>query len=125
MLSFSESHSYRERIEGYEYRAEDGKLTAYFLLADEDEPYTVTVDEGWADKLGEIVLLNNIAAWDGFNERSDGLLDGTAFSISLTFSDDTAVKAHGYGRFPAGYSEASKALEEHFLKLLPEDMLGW
>ena len=32
-LYFSESDSYYKRVQGYEFRAEDGKLTAYFYMA--------------------------------------------------------------------------------------------
>jgi len=44
-LSFSESHSYHTRVQGYDYREEDGKHTAYFWLANEYDPYPVPVED--------------------------------------------------------------------------------
>lgn len=124
-LSFSESHSYRTRVQGYEFRTEDSQYTVYFWLADEEDPYPVPVDDTWVDQLQDIVYAYNVILWDGFNESFYELLDGTSFSISLTFSDGTTVNARGYGRFPAGYGDASAAIETHFLQLLPEDMHTW
>ena len=124
-FSFSESHSYRTRVQGYDYREEDGKHTAYFWLTDEEEPYAVPVDEAWVDQLQNIVYANNVIQWDGFSESDTTLLDGTHFSITLEFSDGTTVNANGYGSFPAYYGNVSKALDALFLQLLPEDMRDW
>lgn len=124
-LSFSESHSYRTRVQGYDFREEDGKYTAYFWLADEEEPYPVPVDEVWVDQLQDIVYAYNVILWDGFNGSDSVLLDGDSFSISLTFSDGTTVSARGYGSFPAGYGDVSGKIEAHFLQLLPEDLRSW
>ena len=52
-------------------------------------------------------------------------LDGTQFSIDFTFADGTAVHAGGYGCFPENYGDASRAIDAHFLQLLPEDMREW
>lgn len=124
-LSFSESHSYMKRIQGYEFRAEEGKNTAYFYIAYEDEPYPVPVDQTWVDALKGFISQYGMMAWDGFSGSAPGLLDGTHFSVSFSFADGTAVHASGYGKFPAGYSEASAAIDAHFIKLLPEDMRDW
>ena len=124
-LSFSERSSYFKRVQGYDFRAEDGANTAYFWMANEDEPYPVPVDDAWVEALTNIVLGNNMILWDGFSESDSMLLDGTHFSITLEFSDGTTVNANGYGCFPAYYGNASEAIAALFLQLLPEDMWDW
>ena len=124
-LSFSESASYFKRVQGYEYRTEDGKYTAYFYIDNEDEPYPVPVDQAWVDTLNGSIGQFGMMSWDGFHGSDSMLLDGTQFSISFTFADGTAVHASGYGRFPENYGDASRAIDAHFLQLLPEDMRDW
>ena len=124
-LYFSESASYFKRVQGYEFRAEDGKYTAYFYMANEDEPYPVPVDQAWVDTLNGIIRQYRMMSWDGFRGSDSMLLDGTHFSIDFSFADGTAVHASGYGSFPANYGDASSAIEAHFMQLLPEDMRDW
>ena len=125
MLSFSENASYFKRVQGYEFRAEDGKYTAYFYMANEDEPYPVPVDQEWVDTLNGFIGQYGMMGWNGFHCSDSMLLDGTQFSISFSFADGTAVRASGYGSFPENYGDASRAIDAHFLQLLPEDMRGW
>ena len=124
-LYFSESSSYFKRVQGYEYRAEDGKHTAYFHMANEEELYPVPVDQVWVDTLNSFIAQYGMMEWDGFNGSATGLLDGTQFYVEFTLSDGTNVKAGGYGNFPDGYGGASGAIDAHFLQLLPEDMRDW
>ena len=124
-LSFSESHSYYARVQGYEFRAEDDQHTVYFEMANEEEPYPVAVDQAWVDTLTSFIRQYDMMAWDGFRGSDSMLLDGTHFSMHFSFLDGTAVHASGYGRFPSGYGGASAAIEAHFLQLLPEDMRDW
>ena len=122
---FSESASYFKRVQGYEFRAEEGKYTAYFYIANEDEPYPVPVDQAWVDTLAGFISQYGMMGWDGFHGSDSMLLDGTHFSISFSFADGTVVRASGYGMFPENYRDASAAIDAHFLQLLPEDMRGW
>lgn len=124
-LSFSESSSYFKRVQGYEFRAENGKTTAYFYMANDEEPYPVPVDQAWVDTLTGFIGQYEMMAWDGFSGSAPGLLDGTQFDVAFTFADGTAVHASGYGQFPSGYGDASEAIDAHFLQLLPEDMRDW
>lgn len=124
-LSFSESSSYFKRVQGYEFRAENGKTTAYFYMANEEEPYPVPVDQAWADTLTGFIGQYEMMSWDGFSGSAPGLLDGTHFDAAFTFADGTTVHASGYGQFPGGYGDASEAIDAHFLQLLPEDMRDW
>lgn len=124
-LYFSESSSYFKRVQGYEYRVEDGKHTAYFHMANEEEPYPVPVNQVWADTLKGFITQYGMMGWNGFSGSAAGLLDGTQFYVEFTLSDGTSVRASGYGDFPDGYGGASKAIDAHFMQLLPEDMRDW
>ena len=124
-LSFSESGSYFKRVQGYTFLAGDGQYTAYFHMANEDEPYPVPVDQAWVDTLAGFIAQYGMLGWDGFHGSDSMLLDGTQFSIDFAFADGTTVQASGYGRFPANYGDASAAIDAHFLQLLPEDMRDW
>ena len=124
-LYFSESGSYFKRVQGYEYRMEDGKHTAYFHMANEEELYPVPVNQGWVDTLNSFITQYGMKRWDGFSGSATGLLDGTQFCVEFTLSDGSNVKAGGYGDFPDGYRGASNAIDAHFLQLLPENMRDW
>ena len=124
-LYFSESNSYFKRVQGYEYRAESDRHTAYFYMANEEELYPVPVDQVWVDTLNSFIAQYGMMGWNGFSGSAAGLLDGTQFYAEFTLSDGTNVKASGYGVFPDGYGGASEAIDAHFLQLLPEDMRDW
>ena len=124
-FSFSESNSYFKRVQGYEFRSQEGKNTAYFLMANEEEPYPVPVDEAWVDTLTGFISQYGMLGWDGFSGSDSTLLDGTHFDVSFSYADGTAVHASGYGKFPSGYGDASSAIDAHFIQLLPEDMRDW
>ena len=124
-FSFSESSSYFKRVQGYEYRLEEGNSAAHFLMANEEAAYPVPVDQAWVDTLSGFISRYGMMGWDGFHGSDSMLLDGTQFSIDFAFADGTAVHASGYGRFPENYGDASRAIDAHFLQLLPEDMRDW
>lgn len=121
-LYFSESASYFKRVLGYEFREEEGKYTAVFCMANEEENYPVAVDQAWVDMLKGFVRQYDMQSWNGFRGSAPGLLDGTRFQVECTFSDGSTIQASGYGRFPPHYRDASKAIEAHFMQLLPEEM---
>ena len=124
-FSFSENSTYIRPVQGYEYRAEDGVRTVFFHLTYEDEPLAVPVAASWADGLTGLISQYGMMSWNGFDKNDSLLLDGTQFSVSFAFADGTSVTARGYGRFPPNYSDATEAIEAHFLQLLPKDMRVW
>lgn len=124
-LYFSESNSYFKRVQAYEFREENGRNTAYFHMANEEAPYPVEVDQGWADELRNILSSYGMREWNGFGGSASGLLDGTHFFVEFSFLNEPLIQASGYGVFPNHYGEASAAMDAHFLQLLPEDMRDW
>ena len=111
-----------QRVLGYEFRLENGRHTAYFSLANEEELYPVPVDAAFATALTDLLRQHGMMAWDGFNQSVSALMDGTSFSVSFSFADGTRVHARGYGAFPPGYSQAASALDDLFLPLLPKEL---
>lgn len=124
-FSFSERHTYLERVQRYEFRIENGQPTVFFTFAHEEELYPVTVDDGWVSQLTEIIRQYGILAWDGFCGSREQLLDGTGFRLEIAFASGATVSASGYGRFPGGYGEAVSAMDGHFMQLLPETLRDW
>lgn len=124
-FSLSESSSYFKRVQYYEYHAKDGAHEAHFYMANEEEPLVIPVDEAWVVTLNGFISQYGMDKWDGFRGSASGLLDGTHFSVEFALADGTSVSASGYGRFPSGYGDASSAIDEHFMNLLPEDLWDW
>lgn len=124
-LYFSENGSYFKRVQGFEFRTEEGRHTAYFYMANEEEPYPVAVDQAWVDTLNGFITQYDMVGWDGFSGSATGLLDGTHFLAEFSFADGTSMRASGYGRFPVNYGDASAAIDAHFMQLLPQDMRDW
>ena len=75
-FSFSESSSYFKRVQGYEYRLEEGNSAAHFFMANEEAAYPVPVDQAWVDTLTGFIRQYDMMAWDGFSGSATGLLDG-------------------------------------------------
>lgn len=125
MLYFSQRASYNKRVQGCAFRAEDDGETAYFYMANEDEPYPVPVDRAWVDELTGFIRQYDLLSWNGFRSEAGHLLDGTQFTLRITFADGASVGADGYGKLPPRYGEASSAIEAHFMQLLPVEMRDW
>lgn len=69
------------------------------------------------DKLEEIINAYDINSWDGFHESDLDILDGSAFTLNITYSDGKEVNADGYMVWPEGYDEARDSLMEHLQRI--------
>lgn len=65
------------------------------------------------EELKNILIKEDIGAWNGFSKSNDGIMDGHSFSLSVLFSDGKTIAASGYMKYPANYEAGSKALEEY------------
>lgn len=68
-------------------------------------------------ELQQILIDEGIAAWDGFDEHDDSILDGYGFTLKVDYATST-VSASGYEKYPEGYTTASSALEAFLGKLI-------
>ena len=98
---------------------EDGTYTAKIKpnqVAEEDAT-VYKVGKAFADELAAFLRENKVSRWDGFSKSDKRVLDGNGFSFSLWTTDEQNVSAHGYMRWPRGYSEVKAGIEAIFAKL--------
>ena len=77
------------------------------------------VDPAVLEQLEMIAGKYDLVSWDGFNESSSGVLDGSAFSLSMTLADGRTVEAQGNNAFPTGYGSVSETIHALYRDLLP------
>lgn len=61
--------------------------------------------------LAEIVEKYHLEAWNGFDEKKEGLLDGEAFLLNIVFTDGTTIHAEGDNSFPLDYYPAMAEIQ--------------
>ena len=81
---------------------------------------TKQVDVSLFDQLDSIVKDNQLDAWDGFNETNSEVLDGSGFSLTITYEDGSSITASGNNAFPAGFSNAFQQVRELFNTLVKQ-----
>lgn len=54
----------------------------------------------------------NVVSWDKFDEVDEEVLDGSGFSLYLSFEDGTYISASGDNRFPKNYGKFEDGLAE-------------
>ena len=67
------------------------------------------VDEADMEFIAAIVWNQDLASWDGFDERDSDILDGYSFNLAIEYEDHSIV-ASGYERFPRDYDVSHAAL---------------
>ncbi|MBR5657925.1 MAG: hypothetical protein IKX10_00835 [Lachnospiraceae bacterium] len=87
-----------------------------------DEPFgpvpgyyqgTYGLDEETASKITELYDKYELSKWNGFDEKST-ITDGGGFELKITFKNGEALRAKGYSKYPDGYPDFYKELEEIF-----------
>ena len=72
------------------------------------------VSQEFRDRLNQLAEQYEIRSWNGFNETSEGILDGEDFLFSMVYENGFPVEASGSNRFPEHYSEFQDALRDLF-----------
>ena len=113
-LSFTQSSSPRGDQYTYVFKQEgDGVLFLYTsLLFTDDEEKSVPADGAVLGKLTDLYRSLRLAEWDGFNKSDRSVLDGTDFSLSVTFADGKTLYAAGSNAFPERYGTFRDELEK-------------
>lgn len=83
-----------------------------------DKVAMTKVDATFMDKLKALVEKHGAKSWDGFSESDPNVLDGDAFSLSITCADKTSISAHGYMSYPEGFGEFEADVEKLFKETL-------
>ena len=68
----------------------------------------------------DILRAHNVLSWNGFAKSDPHMLDGTSFSLSIAFSDGTAISARGTNSYPKGLSAAVKEIRDLLDRFLRE-----
>lgn len=71
------------------------------------------IDESVFGEIERIVNEQEIYKWDGFDESDNDILDGSSFSLKITYKDGQSINAHGYMKYPNNYIVASDALTDY------------
>lgn len=97
-------------MDGWSITVRENESGETELIYTEDEHYDygemkVPLDDGFIEKLTAICNEHKVKNWNGFNKNARGVLDGSSFSLSVGYEGGGEVYAHGYMRYPRGYSE--------------------
>jgi hypothetical protein len=88
----------------------------------DEETISIELSNDEINKLIEIINKYQVIKWDGFNESDKDVLDGDSFSLSIKTKDNISVSASGYMKYPKGYSNFEKEIDELFEKYITENM---
>lgn len=102
----------------YEIYYEDNTiLYKKYFYNGKDETIVKEADKSVLKEIDKIIKENEIDKWDGFNKSKDNVLDGSGFTLSVTYNNGTSIKAHGYMKYPTKYKEKIKPLIDYLNKL--------
>jgi len=112
-----------EMYSGYHYSLKmnkDGSYTAEYKPSGvpDEQALTKQVDYDFAESLSQLMRDMKINRWNGFDKHNKMVMDGTGFSLDVRFTNGKEIRAHGYMKWPAGYSEFSGAVAGRFERLL-------
>ena len=89
------------------------KINCYGMNTTEEEK---EVDASYLKELQKIIDENEIYKWDGFDKSDDGVMDGSGFSLNVSYANGKSIKAHGYMKYPSNYQAGHKALLDFLTK---------
>ncbi|MEA4810994.1 MAG: hypothetical protein VB108_00290 [Anaerolineaceae bacterium] len=69
------------------------------------------IDSKTLDQIADILDKNKVAAWNGFNERDNAILDGYGFSLKADYGEEK-IEASGYMKYPKNYQIVHDSLVE-------------
>ena len=120
ILDFSFSYTqgdYAYSGNSYSATLEDGTVSITIYRDGDPDPYTFTADPEFLDRLTEAVNESGAAAWNGFDQTNQDVLDGDSFSLYITTDGGETISADGYASFPQNFSDAAALLEQPFVEI--------
>ena len=106
---------YLEEKEGETYLIIEGFDANHRYSAESQIEKEYIVQEEWIEGLESIIEEKNIASWNGFNESSKDVKDGSSFEIYIQYKDNTEIQAKGYVNTPDNYKETQDILVQYLL----------
>ena len=99
-----------------EYNAGDGSYTVFFKPdgVKEKDGLTAHTEGDFGSQLKAVLWEHDIESWNGFDGKDTDIMDGIGFSLYVSFSDGSGIKANGYMEWPDHYVAAAEAIHELF-----------
>ena len=122
LVSFDYSHRGSSTDSFYSYKVTEsgnGYCFRFLSLREEDVEATAMSTED-VNALMEIIKRHNLWKWHGFSKTDSNFMDGTSFSLRVSFADGTVIEANGSNRFPSTYSAACAEMDTLFAKYIKE-----
>ena len=114
MVSFSYGWGHDHGSEEYQITVTDTGVEYMKFVFNKPEHDSVVLLPGeTADDLSELIRLNQIWSWNGFDKTQQGIADGFGFHLEVVYENRT-LYSRGYGYTPQGFEEGSEAIEEFF-----------
>ena len=122
LVSFDYSHrgSSTDSFYSYEVTESGNGYCFRFLPFREEDEQTAAMSAEDVDALVEINNRHELWKWHGFSKTDSNIMDGTSFSLSVSFADGTVIIANGSNRFPSSYSAACAEMDTLFAKYIKE-----
>ena len=120
--SFYYSHRGSISYDIYSYdvvkNEETGEMSVNYELNCGYETYTLPADAELMQELTALVHTHDLHKWDGFAKSDSMIMDGSGFSLGVSFENGDGITASGSNSFPNGYGDASRAIDELFMGYL-------
>lgn len=122
LVSFDYSHRGCSTDDFYSYEVtESGNGYCFrFLPFREEDEQTAALSTEDVNALMEIINRHDLWKWHGFSKTDPNIMDGTSFSLRVSFADGTVIEANGSNRFPSTYSAACAEMDTLFAKYIKE-----
>ena len=70
------------------------------------------IDSVFLNDLEKIIIENDIASWNGFDEADSSIEDGSGFKLEIKYVDGKEINAKGYMKYPANYKDIEKKIDD-------------
>lgn len=88
----------------------------------EEEAVIIAVDEAFVHRVEALLQSYDVQKWNGFQKSDKYVLDGKDFDMYMQNHRGQYFSASGYMKWPKGYDEVKKGLDELFGGLLKEEV---
>jgi len=98
----------------YEIVKNDEKyeLTIQRINDPETETINKNINKKYVDEISKVLSEYDVYKWDGFNKTDKNVMDGSSFSLDVTYDNDKSISAHGYMKYPKNYKEVKEKIEK-------------
>lgn len=77
-----------------------------------EKEISVRIDNDTMEELSELCGKLDVISWDKYEESNPDILDGSGFTLRITYEDGSEVNARGDNSFPKHYQEFEKSVRK-------------